>query len=97
MAVNMPIQGGAADIMKQAMIDCDQALRESGSSGQVLLQVHDELVVEVPREDVPSLVPLVRRTMSGAATLVVPLVVDVKVGDNWQEMTPMPEEAAVTR
>jgi len=97
MAVNMPIQGGAADIMKQAMIDCDRALRESGSSGQVLLQVHDELVVEVPREDVATLVPLVRRAMAGAASLVVPLVVDVKVGGNWQEMTPVPEEAAVTR
>jgi DNA polymerase-1 len=89
MAVNMPIQGGAAEIMKKAMIDCDRALRESGSPAQVLLQVHDELVVEVPRKDVGDLVPLVRRAMSEAYPLVVPLVVDVKVGDNWQEMTPV--------
>ena len=54
----------------------------------VLLQVHDELVIEVPREEVPALVPLVRRAMSEAYPLVVPLVVDVKIGENWQEMTP---------
>jgi DNA polymerase-1 len=89
MAVNMPIQGGAAEIMKKAMIECDRALRESGSPAQVLLQVHDELVVEVPREDLPALVPLVRRAMADAYPLVVPLVVDVKIGDNWQEMTPV--------
>ena len=92
MAVNMPIQGGAAEIMKKAMIDCDRALRESGSTGRVLLQVHDELVVEVPREDAAALVPLVRRAMSEAESLVVPLVVDVKIGENWQEMTPVPAE-----
>jgi DNA polymerase-1 len=95
MAVNMPIQGGAAEIMKKAMIDCDRALRERGSAAQVLLQVHDELVVEVPRDDVPALVPLVRRAMSEAHPLVVPLVVDVKIGDNWQEMTPVDEESAI--
>jgi DNA polymerase-1 len=89
MAVNMPIQGGAAEIMKKAMIDFDRALRESGSPAQVLLQVHDELVVEVPRDDVPALVPLVRGAMADAYPLVVPLVVDVKIGDNWQEMTPV--------
>jgi DNA polymerase-1 len=89
MAVNMPIQGGAAEIMKKAMIDCDRALRESGSPAQVLLQVHDELVVEVPRDDVWALVPLVSRAMADAYPLVVPLVVDVKIGDNWQEMTPV--------
>ncbi len=89
MAVNMPIQGGAAEIMKKAMIDCDRALKESGSGARVLLQVHDELVIEVPRGEVPTLVPLVRRAMSEAYPLVVPLVVDVKVGDNWQEMTPV--------
>jgi len=89
MAVNMPIQGGAAEIMKKAMIDCDRALRESGSPAQVLLQVHDELVVEVPRDDVRALVPLVSRAMADAYPLVVPLVVDVKIGDNWQEMTPV--------
>ncbi len=92
MAVNMPIQGGAAEIMKKAMIDFDRALRAlrgSGITAQVLLQVHDELVVEAPGAEVPALVSLVRRAMSEAYPLVVPLVVDVKIGDNWQEMTPV--------
>ena len=95
MAVNMPIQGGAAEIMKKAMIDCDRALRESGSTAQVLLQVHDELVIEVPREDAPALVPLVRGAMSEAYPLMVPLVVDVKIGENWEEMTPVDAESTL--
>jgi DNA polymerase-1 len=94
MAVNMPIQGGAADVMKRAMIDCDIALRREGSGARLLLQVHDELVLEVPREETETLVPLVREAMAGAAELRVPLVVDVKVGENWQEMTPVPEPEA---
>jgi DNA polymerase-1 len=93
MAVNMPIQGGAAEIMKRAMIDCHRALRESGARGRMLLQVHDELVLEVPRGEVEAMVPLVRRAMSGAQELVVPLTVDVKVGDSWGEMTPLPAQA----
>jgi len=75
--------------MKKAMIDCDRSLKESGSAARVLLQVHDELVIEVPRAEVPTLVPLVRRAMSEAYPLVVPLVVDVKIGENWQEMAPV--------
>ena len=92
MAVNMPIQGGAADIMKRAMIDCDRALSGSGSRARVLLQVHDELVLEVPEAEVEAVVPLVRRAMAGAQELVVPLVVDVKLGRNWQETSPVPAE-----
>ena len=94
MAVNMPIQGGAAEIMKKAMIDCARALRESGATGRMLLQVHDELVLEVPRGDVDALVSLVRQAMAEAQELVVPLVVDVKVGQNWQEMTRVAEAVA---
>lgn len=86
MAVNMPIQGGAAEIMKRAMIDCDRALSASASEARVLLQVHDELVLEVPEGGVEEVVPLVRRAMAEAQQLVVPLVVDVKLGRNWQEM-----------
>ncbi|MGI8846829.1 MAG: DNA polymerase I [Candidatus Dormibacteria bacterium] len=97
MAVNMPIQGGAADIMKKAMIECDLALRREGAGARLLLQVHDELVLEVPRHEVDAAVPLVRSAMSGAADLSVPLVVDVKVGQNWQEMATVAEViAAVT-
>jgi DNA polymerase I len=89
MAVNMPIQGGAADIMKQAMILVDAALREAGLRSRILLQVHDELLLEAPEEEVDDLVVLLRDRMGAAEALKVPLDVDVKVGDNWGDMTPI--------
>jgi DNA polymerase-1 len=89
MAVNMPIQGGAADIMKQAMILVDTALREKGLRSRILLQVHDELLLEAPAEEVDDLVVLLRDRMGAAEALKVPLDVDVKVGDNWGDMTPI--------
>ena len=89
MAVNMPIQGGAADIMKRAMILVEGAIREAGIRSRILLQVHDELLLEAPEDEVESLTALLRREMGAAAQLRVPLVVDVKVGDNWGEMTPL--------
>jgi len=90
MAVNMPIQGGAADIMKRAMILVDASLREQGLTSRMLLQVHDEILLEAPLVEVDSVIPAVRTAMAGAADLVVPLDVDVKVGDNWGEMTVVP-------
>ena len=89
MAVNMPIQGGAADIMKQAMILVDDALREAGLRSRMLLQVHDELLLEAPAEELETLIPLLRERMGAAEALKVPLEVDVKVGDNWGDMTPV--------
>jgi DNA polymerase-1 len=89
MAVNMPIQGGAADIMKQAMILVDDALRETGLRSRMLLQVHDELLLEAPMEEIETLVPLLRERMGAAEALKVPLEVDVKIGDNWGDMTPV--------
>jgi DNA polymerase-1 len=89
MAVNMPIQGGAADIMKQAMILVDAALRETGLRSRILLQVHDELLLEAPAEEVDDLVVLLRERMGAAEALKVPLDVDVKVGYNWGDMTPI--------
>jgi DNA polymerase-1 len=89
MAVNMPIQGGAADIMKQAMILVDTALRDKGLRSRILLQVHDELLLEAPAEEVDDLVVLLRDRMGAAEALKVPLDVDVKVGDNWGDMTPI--------
>jgi DNA polymerase-1 len=86
MAVNMPIQGTAADIMKLAMIRTERALRDVGLRARLLLQVHDELVLEVPESGVDALAPLLREAMSGAAQLTVPLDVDVKVGHNWRNM-----------
>ena len=89
MAVNMPIQGGAADIMKQAMILVDHGLRDAGLRSRILLQVHDELLLEAPVEEVDAVVALLRDRMGAAEALKVPLDVDVKVGDNWGDMTPI--------
>ncbi|MFH1475841.1 MAG: DNA polymerase I [Chloroflexota bacterium] len=90
MAINMPIQGTAADIMKIAMIRVAARLRSEGFRARLLLQVHDELLLEVPRDEVDRLVPVVRETMEGALALDVPLTVDVKIGDDWESMTPSP-------
>ena len=96
MAINMPIQGTAADIMKIAMIRVDRRLRAEGFRSRVLLQVHDELLLEVPRDEVARLVPALRETMEGAIALDVPLTVDVKTGDDWESMTVVPREAEAT-
>ncbi len=85
-AINMPIQGTAADIMKQAMIDVHQALQHSSLQTKILLQVHDELVLEAPEDEVEQAVQLTRDTMAQAFQLQVPLKVDVEVGQNWLEM-----------
>ncbi|HZI67729.1 MAG TPA: DNA polymerase I [Thermoanaerobaculia bacterium] len=83
MALNAPFQGSAADIIKIAMVRLDRALAESGSKARLLLQVHDELVLEAPEEEVAELSALVRRVMEGAADLAVRLAVDVGSGDDW--------------
>jgi DNA polymerase-1 len=82
-AANSPIQGSAADLIKMAMIRIDAMLREQGFAAKMLLQVHDELVFEAPPEEVFRLQALVRNEMENAATLSVPLVVDIGVGTNW--------------
>ncbi|MHB1415320.1 MAG: DNA polymerase I, partial [Chloroflexota bacterium] len=86
MAINAPIQGTAADIIKLAMIDLDRALRERGEEARMLLQVHDELVLEVPRERLTEYVDLTREMMANAYPLSVPLKVDVSAGPNWDEL-----------
>jgi DNA polymerase-1 len=95
MAINMPIQGTAADIIKIAMIRLPERLRASGLKARVLLQVHDELVLEVPRGELDVVAPIVRSTMEEAVKLDVPLTVDVKVGDDWESMVPLTREDAV--
>ena len=84
-AINAPMQGTAADIIKRAMIEVDRWLRTSGLPARLIMQVHDELVMEVADEAVESLVPQLRRAMAGAAELRVPLKVDVGRGRNWDE------------
>ncbi len=93
MAINMPIQGTAADIVKVAMIRLAERLRDGGFAARLLLQVHDELLLEVPRAEVARLIPVLRSTMEGAVSLDVPLTVDIKVGDAWEGMTVLAREA----
>jgi DNA polymerase-1 len=82
-AINAPIQGSAADIMKRAMIRADRALANSNLGARMLLQVHDELVFEVPEDEIEPTADLIREVMAGAAHLDVPLVVEVGSGPNW--------------
>jgi DNA polymerase-1 len=85
MALNAPIQGSAADIIKVAMLNADRAIKAEGLSSRMLLQVHDELVFEVASGEADVLEALVRREMAGAADLSVPLDVSVGVGRTWHE------------
>ena len=87
-AVNMPIQGTAADILKKAMIDVDRVLAADAPGSRMILTVHDELLFEAPAPDADRVAALVRATMAGAVTLSVPLDVDVGVGENWKEAKP---------
>jgi len=84
-AINAPIQGTAADIMKRAMIQVDRALERSDLGARMLLQVHDELVFEVPKAEVDETAALVKKTMENAAFLSVPLTVEVGTGENWDD------------
>ncbi|MCC6790417.1 MAG: DNA polymerase I, partial [Thermomicrobiales bacterium] len=89
MAINMPVQGTAADIMKIAMLRLYDRLKTEELRARMLLQVHDELVLEVHREDVEATAAIVKETMEGAATLSVPLEVDAATGQNWEELEPL--------
>jgi DNA polymerase-1 len=84
-AINAPFQGGAAEIIKRAMVRVPRALREAGLSARMLLQVHDELVLEVPEAEVEATTALVRAVMENAASLSVPLAVEVGHGRSWAE------------
>ena len=85
-AINMPIQGAAADIIKIAMIRLDQELQRHALASRMLLQVHDELVLEVPRDELDAAIPLATASMTQAYPLRVPVVVDARVGANWRDM-----------
>ena len=84
-AMNSPIQGSAADILKMAMIELDREMRERKFKANLLLQVHDELIFEVPQDELESLQSLVEEVMENAVSLKVPLRADSNVGDNWFE------------
>ena len=84
-AINAPLQGTAADVVKRAMIGVDRWLREDGIDARIIMQVHDELVLEVRAGELEAIGEQVRTRMRDAATLAVPLEVDVGIGDSWEE------------
>ena len=86
MAINMPIQGTTADIMKVAMVKLDRAIREQGFAARMLLQVHDDLLFELPAEELDDFAGAARELMTNAVPLHVPLAVDAKTGPNWRDM-----------
>jgi DNA polymerase-1 len=87
MAINMPVQGTSADIIKVAMINIFREMKKAKLQSKMLLQVHDELVFEVIPAEMNVVKEMVSRAMTGAINLSVPLKVDMKAGKNWLEMT----------
>lgn len=87
-AINMPIQGTASDIVKIAMLKVDEELKRTGLESRLLMQVHDELLVEVPEKEVSKVTEILKHEMETAVSLDVPLVADVGVGDNWMDAKP---------
>jgi len=85
-AINTPVQGGAADLIKLAMVNLERRFKEEGLGAYIILQIHDELLFEVPEEEMDKTRKIVKEEMEGAIKLSVPLVVDTKVGKNWAEM-----------
>jgi DNA polymerase-1 len=84
-AINAPIQGSNADIIKKAMIQIHDQITRNNLSAKMLLQVHDELVFEIPTENVEAEVPVIKSIMESAAKISVPIVVDYGVADNWAD------------
>ena len=84
-AINAPVQGTAADIMKIAMIKMHQSLETEKSQAQIILQVHDELILDTPENEIDKVVNLTTEAMMGAAQLDVPLEIDIGIGDNWDQ------------
>ena len=84
-AINAPMQGSAADIIKVAMVNIHRDIKAQGLKSRLLLQVHDELVFDVHADELAAMKELVKQRMEGALALDVPLVVDMGVGKNWLE------------
>jgi DNA polymerase-1 len=85
-AMNTPVQGSAADLIKKAMVDLHRELRARGMRSRLILQIHDELLLEVPEEEAEKARALVKEVMEGALKLDVPLVADARLGKNWAEV-----------
>ena len=84
-AINAPVQGTAADIMKIAMINMHKAIKMEKSEAKLILQVHDELILDTPKDEIDKIVSLITDSMMGAANLDVPLEIDIGIGDNWDQ------------
>ena len=84
-AMNTPIQGAAADLIKIAMIRTDEMLAAAGLKARLILQIHDELIIDSPAEEAARAEEILRTAMTGAAELAVPLSVDIGVGKSWFE------------
>ena len=84
-AINAPVQGTAADIMKIAMINMHKAIKAEKSEAKLILQVHDELILDTPKDEIDQIITLITDSMMGAANLDVPLEIDIGVGDNWDQ------------
>ena len=84
--MNMPLQGTSADIIKVAMINVDKALKNGGYKAKLVMQVHDELVIDCPQEEAEAVSKLLQYEMENAVSLKVPLTVEVGFGDNWREI-----------
>jgi DNA polymerase-1 len=85
MAINAPIQGTAADLIKSAMITIQKRIEEQGMKTNMVIQIHDELVFEVPEEELKEAEDLVRHEMEGVIDISVPLKIDISSGKNWSE------------
>lgn len=85
LAINTPLQGTAADLIKLAMLKIDQKLRKDKNLGHMILQIHDELIFEIPDFEIVALEPMIRSTMESVFKLKVPLLVDITIGKNWKE------------
>ena len=86
MALNMPVQGTTSDIINAAMVQVQKRLEDDGMGSKMLLQVHDELIFETPKEEVEALSEMLREVMPSALDLSVPIKIDLKTGDNWADM-----------
>ena len=84
-AMNAPIQGTAADIMKIAMVNVARAIKKNHLQSRIVLQVHDELLIETKKEELETVTEILKKEMSSAAKLHVPLEVEVETGNNWDE------------
>ena len=94
-AINTPLQGTAADIIKEAMLEVEAALTAAGLGARMLLQVHDELLFEVPESELAATAGMVRRVMEAVVPLKVPLEMDLRVGQNWGEMVSLGKKSEV--